>query len=106
PHKTGLSHLVSDKNDPILNRWKPEKFELLLNYIKNSGHECTTDIIFGLMDFSGKAQEDIVKNMINFKQKAFKENTRKSLAYPSIPDFGLTYVITETDNTEELETVT
>jgi len=106
PQKTGLSHLVSDKNDPILNRWKPEKFELLLNYIKNSGHECTTDIIFGLMDFSGKAQEDIVKNMISFKQKAFKENTSKSLAYPSTPDFGLTYVITATDNTEELETVT
>lgn len=57
------------------------------------------------MDFSGNAQEDIVKNMIAYKQKAIKEDTRKSLAYPAAPDFGLTYVVTETDNPEELETV-
>jgi uncharacterized protein YchJ len=106
PYKTGLSHLVSDKNDPILNRWKPENFDLLLKNLKHSKHENITDIIFSLMDFSGNAQEDIVKNMIAYKQKAAKENTRKTLAYPSAPDFGLTYVVTETDNPEELETVT
>ena len=44
--------------------------------------------------------------MIDYKQKAISENTRKSLAYPSAPEFGLTYVITETNDPDELETVT
>lgn len=106
PYKTGLTDLVSEKNDPILNRWKPKNFDLLLNNLKNSRLENITDIIFSLMDFSGKTQEEIVKNMIAYKQKAIKENTRKSLAYPATPDFGLTYVVTETGNPEELATVT
>jgi len=105
PYKTGMSHLVSEKDDPILNRWKPEHFDLLLENLKHSKHENITDIIFSLMDLSGDAQEDIVKNMIAYKQKAIKENTQKSLAYPAFPDFGLTYVITETDDPEKLETV-
>ena len=105
PYKTGMSHLVSEKDDPILNRWKPEHFDVLLENLKHSKHENITDIIFSLMDFSGDAQENIVKNMIAFKQKAIKENKRTTLAYPAPPDFGLTYVVTETDDPEELETI-
>lgn len=105
PIKTGMSHLVSEENDPILNRWKPEYFDLLLKNLKDSRHENITDIIFSLMDFSGDAQEGIVKNMIAYKQTAVKENRRKTLAYPSEPDFGLSYVVIETNNPDELETI-
>lgn len=105
PIKTGMSHLVSEENDPILNRWKPEYFDLLLKNLKHSRHENITDIIFSLMDFSGDAQEGIVKNMIAYKQTAVKENRRKTLAYPSEPDFGLSYVVIETNNPDELETI-
>lgn len=106
PYKTGLSHLVSEKNDPILKRKKPENFGILLENIKKVEHENTTDIIFHLMDFSDKAQENIIKGMIDYKQQAIHQNTPKSLAYPSAPEFGLTYVICETGNHDELEIVT
>ncbi|WP_316763650.1 YecA family protein [Pedobacter aquatilis] len=105
PYKTGMSHLVSEKDDPILNRWKPKHFDLLLKNLKHSSHENITDIIFSLLDFSGDAQEEIVKNMIAYKQTAIKENRRTTLAYPAAPDFGLTYVVSETDDPEKLETV-
>ncbi len=105
PYKTGQSHLLSDKNDPILNRWKPKNFEVLLENIKHSGHPNSVDIIFHLMDFSGDAQENIVTSMIEYKRKAISEKGRKSLATYSAPDFGISYVITETSNSDELETV-
>src|SRR5690606_10110281 len=43
--------------------------------------------------------------MISFKQKAIKENRRTTLAIPAPPDFGLCYVVTETADPEELETI-
>src|SRR5690606_14441320 len=53
----------------------------------------------------GDAQENIVTGMIAFKQKAIEENRRTTLAYPAPPDFGLTYIVTETDDPEKLETI-
>lgn len=106
PFKTGLSHLMSEKSDPIHNRWKPKKFEVLLNSIKNSNHPDATDIIFHLMDFSSDAQENMVTAMMEYKQKAISENSGKSLTTFSAPDFGLSYVVSEKLNPHELETKT
>jgi hypothetical protein len=105
PIKTGMAHLLSTKNDPIHNRWKGEKFELLTSSIKNSGHPQATDIIFQLMDWSGDSRENLVEHMIRYKSLSRTEGRQKSLATPTPPEFGLSYVVIETMDREELETV-
>jgi len=106
PYKTGLSHLLSSKNDPIQNRWKGEKFEFFTAMLKDSGHAKTTDIIFHLMDQSGPTRENVVEQIIRLKQKGAKEGMRQTLATDSRPNFGLSYVVTENMNPNELDTIT
>lgn len=105
PIKTGMAHLLSKDNDPIHNRWKGEKFEMLCNTIKNIGHPQATDIIFHLLDWSGDSRENLVENLIRYKNLSKTEGRQKSLATPTPPDFGLSYVVTETMDSEELERV-
>lgn len=103
PYKTGMSHLLPDKDDPILNRWKDPQFDLFIKSIKFSGDVRTTDIIFHLLDWSGDARKDIVAYMIKLKSASRSEGKVKSLATPAATDFGLSYVVTNNTDSAELE---
>jgi hypothetical protein len=106
PYKTGLSHILSSKNDPIQNRWKGEKFEFFTTMLKESGHTKTTDIIFHLMDQSGQTRENVVEQIINLKQKSLKGGMQQTLATDSRPNFGLSYVVINDMDPEKLDTIT
>ena len=105
PYKIGIADQLSTKTDPIHNRWKGPKFDILLDNLKSSRHSYLTDIIFHLMDWSGNSREDIVGSMIDYKNIAIKENRRTSLATSTPPEFGLSYVVSENYDPQELETV-
>ncbi|MBL7702381.1 MAG: SEC-C domain-containing protein [Ferruginibacter sp.] len=103
PYKTGVAHLLSEADDPILNRWKDPKFDSLVREIKSAGHPKTTDIIFHLLDWSGDSRKNIVEQMINIKSLSQNEGLTKSLATATPPYFGLNYVVSNVANPKTLE---
>lgn len=103
PFKTGLSHLLSDKNDPILNRWKDPKFDHLAKIIKGSNHSNSVDIIFNLLDWSGETRKDLVDHMIKIKRDSIKENSDKSIATTTAPEFGFSYQVFKNIDLNNLE---
>lgn len=103
PYKTGLSHLLSEKNDPIHNLWKDPKFDELIKIIKNAKHSHTTDIIFHLLDLSGNARKGIVDQMIHTKNKARKEFSDLAMATSTSPSFGLSYQSLKNSSYEDLD---
>lgn len=102
PYKTGVSHLLSESDDPILNRWKDPSFDLFVKAIKLSGHPKATDIVFHLLDWSGDSRKDMVEQMVKIKDVAQRNGITKSLAIPTPPNFGLSYIVVNAANPEEL----
>jgi hypothetical protein len=102
PHKAGLSHLVSENDDPIHNRWKDPRFDLLISELKLAKHSKATDIIFHLFDLSGEARKNIVGQMVAIKRISQNEQTTKSLATAIPPDFGMSYTVLNGSGPDEL----
>ena len=102
PYKTGIAHLLPEKDDPIENRWKDPQFDHFIQAIKHTGHSKATDIVFHLLDWSGATRKNIVARMIQLKEAAKTEHSLKSLATYA-GDFGLSYVVTANADPEELE---
>ncbi|MDN3585664.1 SEC-C metal-binding domain-containing protein [Pedobacter aquatilis] len=93
PYKTGQLHLLPEKDDPIANRWKDPRFDELIKNIKASNHPQLTDIVFHLLDWSGKARENIVTTMGRLKNDSRRDRLLKSIATANAPDFGISYVV-------------
>lgn len=102
PYKTGLSHLLPEKDDPIHNRWKDPQFDAFAEAIKQTGHPKTTDIIFHLLDWSGDTRKDVVSQMIRLKKLSLVDGGLKTLACPA-PEFGLSFVVINGVHPGELE---
>lgn len=102
PFKTGISHLLPEKDDPIANGWKDPLFDSFINEIKSAGRPTTTDIIFQLFDWSGDARNNIVTQFQNLKQAARSEGKVKSVATGPASSFGLSYVVIDDVNLLEL----
>ncbi|MDB5152303.1 MAG: motif-containing protein [Mucilaginibacter sp.] len=103
PYKTGMSHLLSEKDDLILNSWKDPQFDSFIKAIKSAGDPRTTDIIFQLLDWSGDARKEIVAYMNRLKQTSRSEGKLKSLATPPVSGFGLSYLVINRTDPAELE---
>lgn len=103
PYKTGVSHLLSEKDDPISNNWKDPKFDTFIKEIKSTGDPRTTDIVFSLLDWSGKARSTIVSQLNKIKQESQRERKLKSFATATAPSFGLSYIVIDNLNPYELE---
>lgn len=103
PYKAGLSHLLSEKNDPIHNRWKDPEFEKLSKVLKSSNHNKITDIIFHLLDWSGESRKNIVEQMIRIKNKSRIEGATQSIATATAPEFGVSYIVLESTNFDKLD---
>ncbi|WP_162796091.1 SEC-C metal-binding domain-containing protein [Pedobacter nanyangensis] len=103
PFKTGQQHLLPEKDDPIHNRWKDPNFDEFIRNLKASGHSQLTDIVFHLLDWSGKSREDIVSAMIRTKTGSIRENTIRSIATASKPDFGVSYIVLNRVDPQELD---
>lgn len=103
PYKTGLSHLLSERNDPIHNLWNDPKFDELARIIKESKHSKVTDIIFNLLDWSGEARKDIVERMIQAKNTSRRERQSQSIATATAPEFGLSYIVLKNTDFNELD---
>ena len=92
PFKLGLSHLLSDANDPIENRWKDENFNFFCKELKRLNHPKTTDIIFHLLDWSGESRKGIVDNIVKTKNRTYSDGQTHSIATSTPPDFGICYL--------------
>lgn len=103
PFKTGLTHLLSDKNDPILNRWKDPKFDHLIDVIKHSRHTKSTDIIFNLLDWSGETRSGLVDQMIRIKKDSIREYSDKSIATTNGSGFGFSFQVLKETSLNQLE---
>ncbi len=103
PYKTGISHKLPKKDDPILNRWKDPQFDLFIKAVKAANHPNTTDIIFYLLDWSGESRKDIVAHMFKLNEASRRDGTMKSLATSFASDFGLSYIVTNNRDSAELE---
>lgn len=103
PFKAGITHLVSEQNDPILNRWKDPKFDHLIEVIKHSGHSKCTDIIFNLLDWSGETRSGLVEQMIRIKKDSIREYSDKSIATTNGSGFGFSYQVLKDINLNQLE---
>lgn len=102
PYKIGVSHLLSEKDDPIANNRKDSLFDTLMDEIKSINDPRTTDIIFHLLDLSGDARHNIVSQLHHIKQTSRSEGKIKSLATPSVSGFGLSYVVIDDIDNNEL----
>ncbi|MNK40307.1 hypothetical protein D3C87_589530 [compost metagenome] len=103
PFKTGQLHLLPEKDDPIQNRWKDPKFDEFVRNIKASGHSQLTDIVFNLLDWSDKSRENITSAMIRTKTSAIRENKMSSIATASKPNFGISYIVLNKFDFQELD---
>lgn len=102
PYKIGVSHLLSEDDDPLSNRWKDANFDALATIIKSSSNPKSTDIIFHLLDLSGSTRTEIVEHMIKFKKVSQTDKLKKSIATANAPDFGISYVVLNSADPEEL----
>ncbi|MBS1526791.1 MAG: SEC-C domain-containing protein [Bacteroidetes bacterium] len=102
PYKTGLTHFLVEKDDPIHNRHKDTEFDIFMEAIKSANNPKTTDIIFHLLDWSGVARKEIVAYMKRIKQESQNDGKLKSLATPVAPQFGISYVVTNNADPVEL----
>lgn len=102
PLKTGIAHLLSEKDDPLQQRWKDPQFDHFIHAIKATGHLKAADIVFNMLDWSGETRKNIAERMIQLKQAACIERQSKKLAMHS-GDFGLSYIIITNADPEELE---
>lgn len=93
PYKTGVSHLLPKKDDPIQNRWKDPQFDLFIKSIKSFDHPRVTDIVFHLLDWSGDTKKNMVAHLIALKNASRSEGKLKSLGTSIAPMFGLSYVV-------------
>lgn len=102
PLKAGFSHLVSD-NDPIKNRWKDENFDLLCENLLRFKTPKTIDIIFNLLDWSGKGRSDLASFIVETREKTKRDRETHSIT-TSTDDakFGVAYISLGTNNSIEL----
>lgn len=103
PYKLGISHQLSDGDDPISNRWVNPKFDLFIEKIKSIKNPATVDIIFHLFDLSYDDRDKIVEHMESLKDISRRERTMKSMAIASYPHFGLSYIALDCWNISELK---
>lgn len=103
PFKTGQLHLLPEKDDPIQNRWKDPNFDEFIMNVKASNHPQLTDIIFHLLDWSDKSREDIISAMIHTKTSSIRKNKISSIATASKPSFGISYIVMNRLDLEELD---
>ena len=106
PPKLGLK--VSDEGDAIKNRWMNEEFNDLCNRLKTLGEPRITDIIFHLLDLSGKAVQQLMSSMTQTKQKTLRDGKQYNFSIPPGGGagglhFGITYVSLNSDNMSELK---
>lgn len=102
PYKLGVSHLLSESDDPIHNRWKDPHFDKFIEEIKSTRHPKATDIVFHLLDWSGDGRKDVLDQMKRIKNQSQIENTTKSIATSTPPEFGLSYIVMNAANPIEL----
>jgi len=105
PLKAGLE--VSDEGDAIKNRWKNEDFDKLCNRLKTLNEAKITDIIFHLLDWSGKARENLVNFIVKIKKKTFTDNRNHDFSMPPNDTneeirLGVTYISLNSNDSGEL----
>lgn len=105
PFRCGIT--TSGETDPLNNRWRSAKFEMLCDEIKQVPASKTTDILFHLYDFSGSARESLIDAMTMTKDKVLQDGKYHSMSLPpdtSVPvKVGLTYFASETNSPDELQ---
>lgn len=103
PYKTGVSHLLMKEDDPISNISKDLLFDAFLNEIKSIDDPRKTDIVFRLLDWSGDAQNKTVTQLRKLKQSSRINGQVKSFATATVPSFGLSSVVIDNIDTNELK---
>jgi hypothetical protein len=105
PLRAGLE--ISDKGDAIKNRWKNEDFDRLCNELKRLDEAKITDIIFHLLDWSGKAREDLMNSMIKTRKQTSADGRSHDFSIPPADTnedirLGVTYISLNSDDIGEL----
>ena len=94
PLKAGL--VVSDEGDAIKNRWKNESFDKLCNQLKSLNEPQITDVIFHLLDYSGETIENIMKYIVDLKQKTLRDGKCHDFSMPpnenEMSRVGISYI--------------
>lgn len=93
PYKIGMAHLLSEKDDPIANNWKDPLFDKFIEELTIIDNPKSADIIFRLFDWSGDTRNNIVNQLHQVKRTSKNEGKVKSLATAPISSFGLSYVV-------------
>ncbi len=105
PLKAGLE--ISDEGDSIKNRWKNEYFVRLCNQLKSLNEPQITDIIFHLLDYSGQTIENIMKYIVQVKQKTLRDRKCHDFSMPPNDDdflrIGISYISLNSGNLDELQ---
>ena len=104
PFKVGLE--VSDEGDVIKTRWKNENLDRLCSKLKTIDAPKITDMIFHLLDWSGKAGKILTDSIIQTKQKTLQDGETHDFSIPPddeySPRVGVTYISLNSDSLEEL----
>ncbi|UTA66485.1 SEC-C metal-binding domain-containing protein [Emticicia sp. 21SJ11W-3] len=103
PYKTGLTHLLSERNDPIHNRWNNLKFEEFLTAIKSSKFSKVSDIVFQFLDLSFDSRDKIVEQIFMCKEKSRLNCKSKSMSAGFQFNFGMSYLAAGPENLSSLD---
>jgi len=66
-------HPITDAVEKLYHKWKNEKFQLLIEQLKNTGIPGFTDALFFLYDLSGDAADKLIDLIEQTKQKNLKD---------------------------------
>lgn len=98
PYKIGID--IWDDWDSIKNLWKNPSFYKLFDEIKEIKSEYITDVIFHLLDLSWEWRDNLIKYIIQVKQKTWVDWKSHNF---SVPNINITYVALNSNNQEELK---
>jgi len=79
-------HPITDAVEKLYHKWKNEKFQLLIEQLKNTGIPGFTDALFFLYDLSGDAADKLINLIEQTKQKNLKD--KKMYDFPMIFEKG------------------
>jgi len=73
PFKLGID---VKNDDSIKNKWSDENFDAVCNELKSLNFPQKTDILFYLLDFSGKYRKEISNFILGTKEKTLQDNKK------------------------------
>lgn len=106
PYKLGLSDKLPIETDGIANAWRNAEFEQLCKELRDKNIPGTIDIIFALYDLNSEARDNLLKFIIQTKQKTQQDRSVHSFVLPIDKQLGISFVSVNSMSKDDLETKT